>query len=91
MTDLSLRGVAALLIAPALLSSYADAQDWPMWGRNATRNMVAQVKGLPADIVPGDFADDSEDIDITTSKNVKWIAKLCFWWNCRYQSHRDGL
>jgi len=76
MTDLTLRGVAALLLAPAFLCTQAAAQDWPMWGRNATRNMVAQVQGLPLDIVPGEFEDDSEDIDITTSKNVKWIAKL---------------
>ena len=75
MTDLNLRCPAALL-AGALLCSHAAAQDWPMWGRNATRNMVADVKGLPLEIVPGQFAADSEDIDIKTSTNVKWIAKL---------------
>ena len=47
-----------------------------MWGRDATRNMVAQVKGLPLEIVPGQYTGDSEDIDIKTSTNVKWIAKL---------------
>ncbi|MEC8651845.1 MAG: PQQ-binding-like beta-propeller repeat protein [Planctomycetota bacterium] len=75
MTDLNLRCPAALL-AGALLCSHAAAQDWPMWGRDATRNMVAGVKGLPLEIVPGQFAADSEDIDIKTSTNVKWIAKL---------------
>ena len=75
MTDLNLRCPAALL-AGALLCSHAAAQDWPMWGRDATRNMVADVKGLPLEIVPGQFAADSEDIDIKTSTNVKWIAKL---------------
>ena len=75
MTNLTMRGPAAL-IAGALLCSHAEAQDWPMWGRNATRNMVAEVKGLPLEIVPGQYAGDSEDIDIKTSTNVKRIAKL---------------
>ncbi len=75
MTDTLLRGVATP-IALALLCSHASAQDWPMWGRDATRNMVAEVKGLPLEIVPGQFAGDSETIDLETSTNVKWIAKL---------------
>ena len=75
MTERNMRGPATLL-ACAILSPHAAAQDWPMWGRNATRNMVAEVKGLPLEIVPGQFAGDSEDIDIKTSTNVKWIAKL---------------
>ena len=47
-----------------------------MWGRDFTRNMVAEVTGLPKEIVPGRFAGDSDDIDMATTKNVKWIAKL---------------
>ena len=75
MTEWNIRYMAAP-IALAALCLQATAQDWPMWGRDATRNMVAQVKGLPLEIVPGQYAGDSEDIDIKTSTNVKWIAKL---------------
>ena len=75
MTDTCTR-ISATLIACAIFCSHAAAQDWPMWGRDATRNMVADVKGLPLEIVPGQYAGDSEDIDVKTSTNVRWIAKL---------------
>jgi outer membrane protein assembly factor BamB len=38
--------------------------DWPMWGGTPDRNMVSNMKGLPA------------SWDITTKKNVKWVASL---------------
>lgn len=58
------------LVAPVL------ASDWPMWGRDQTRNMVSDTKGLPSDFYPGDFIGASDEIDISTAKNIKWIAKL---------------
>lgn len=71
---------SALCILGALCGSFPaigqGPADWPQWGRNATRNMVAPVTGLPADIEPGEFKGDSDDIDPETTKNVKWIAKL---------------
>lgn len=74
MTDL--RSAILTATCAATLGSTAPSQDWPMWGRDSTRNMTAEVTGLPVEIVPGSYLGDSEDIDITTSKNVKWIAKL---------------
>jgi outer membrane protein assembly factor BamB len=38
--------------------------DWPMWGGTADRNMVSNMKGMPA------------TWDIKTKKNVKWVATL---------------
>lgn len=76
MTETNMNRCFALLIAAAFAAPHVCAQDWPMWGRDASRNMVAGVKGLPLEIVPGTFEGDSENIDIKTSTNVKWIAKL---------------
>ena len=61
-----------------LLASIPAAQggDWPQWGRDYTRNMVADVTGLPGKFVTGRFIGDTEDIDLTTTEHVKWIAKL---------------
>ncbi len=69
-------GLAALA-ASVLTLLPASAQDWPQWGGNDPgRNMFSPAKGLPSKFVPGKFKKNSEEIDITTTKNVKWIAKL---------------
>jgi outer membrane protein assembly factor BamB len=47
-----------------------------MWGGGPTRNMVAEAKGLPDDIVSGKFIPKTETIDPKSTKNVRWIAKL---------------
>jgi len=55
----------------------AVAADWPMWGRTPQRNMVAaEGQSLPADFTPGEIDFDSEQVDMTTTEKVKWIAKL---------------
>jgi RNA polymerase sigma factor (sigma-70 family) len=38
--------------------------DWPMWGRDASRNMVSQEKNPPA------------VWDVISGRNIKWTAKL---------------
>jgi outer membrane protein assembly factor BamB len=58
---------AAIALAPAatrLAASDPGTGDWPMWGGTPDRNMVSNMKGLPA------------DWDIKTKKNVKWVADL---------------
>ena len=47
-----------------LIASEPGTGNWPMWGGTPDRNMVSDMKGLPA------------DWDIKTKKNVKWVAKL---------------
>ena len=51
------------------------AADWPTWGGNGTRNMVSLEKGVPHEFDPGRM-DEDEKVDMKTTKNVKWIAKL---------------
>ncbi|MEM7307792.1 MAG: PQQ-binding-like beta-propeller repeat protein [Planctomycetota bacterium] len=67
---------AALSPSVAALSPSVAAQDWPMWGRDASRNMTTEVSGLPGNFVAGDFIGATDEIDPTTTQNVKWIAKL---------------
>ena len=52
--------------ASPLTASASDpgTGDWPMWGGTPDRNMVSNMKGLPA------------DWDVKTKKNVKWVAEL---------------
>lgn len=71
------RILAAALTAGALLTGALPSQDWPQWGRDRTRNMVApDVKGIPESFVPGQFEGVTDRIDLTTTENVRWVAKL---------------
>lgn len=59
------------------LAASADPGDWPMWGRDHTRNMVApEATGLPSDFAAGEFVGLTDEIDMATTRNIKWIAKL---------------
>ena len=65
---------AVATLVPALS---AGAGDWPMWGRDSSRNMsTPHEKNLPVDFFPGEFVGASDRIDRSTTRNIKWIAKL---------------
>lgn len=69
------RTLTAILTA-AVLSTAAlplVAEDWPTWGRDGSRNMVSNEKGLPVEI---EIKEGDDDIDIKASKGVLWSAKL---------------
>lgn len=70
--SLHLAAVLSLLAVPSLLW----AADWPFWGRTPSRNMVSEEVGLPDSFDPGEFKGDSEEVDMGTTKNIKWVAKL---------------
>src|SRR3989441_10946070 len=60
-----------------LLISPAQSADWPSWGgTDPGRNMYSPAKGLPDRFDPGKPKSGTEDIDVKTTKNVKWVAKL---------------
>ena len=52
------------------------AADWPQWGNTPDRNMYSPAKGLPAQFDPGKPKSGSEEIDLATTKNVRWVAKV---------------
>ena len=60
-----------------LAGTLAQAVEWPQWGGNDPgRNMYSPAKGFPEKFEPGKFKQNSEEIDLSTTKNVKWVAKL---------------
>jgi len=64
----------AALIASGLVT---QAEDWPQWGGNDPgRNMYSAAKGLPDKFETGKFKRGTEEVDMATTKNVKWAAKL---------------
>ncbi len=64
------------LLYAAVFLSDALAKDWPQWGGQDGRNMVSEEKGLPESFVPGEKNPKGGGIDLATTKNVKWAAKL---------------
>ena len=64
----------------ALLSACTaalHAEDWTQWGgSDPGRNMYSPAKGFPEKFEPGKFKPNSEEIDMATTKNVLWVAKL---------------
>lgn len=67
--------LVTLALLTAGLVSHAD--DWPQWGGNDPgRNMYSPAKGLPDRFDPGKVKAGTEDIELATTKNVKWVAKL---------------
>ena len=58
------------------LAAPVSAHDWPQWGGTAARNMASAERGIPASFVPGKKDSDGSGIDLRTTQNVKWTAKL---------------
>ena len=61
---------------PATAEPASPGEDWPTWGRDSSRNMVGNAKNLPVEVNPGEMDDETEEIDLKTAKNMRWIAKL---------------
>ncbi|MDB6153907.1 MAG: Pyrrolo-quinoline quinone repeat-containing protein [Chthoniobacteraceae bacterium] len=74
----STHSVRAICAGAILGLSYAAlAEDWPSWGgSDPGRNMYSPAKGIPTEFNPGKFKPNSEEVDLSTTKNVKWVAKL---------------
>jgi outer membrane protein assembly factor BamB len=69
--------ISALVIgAMAVTAAVVRATDWPMWGHGPSRNMVSDEKGLPDSFDAGKYKPGTEEIDMATTKNVRWVAKL---------------
>src|SRR5688572_21590808 len=73
-SDRMKNAVIAGLVSLSLFN--AQAKDWPQWGGDAHRNMFSDEKGLPDKFEPGKLKKGTEEVDMATTKNVKWVAKL---------------
>lgn len=70
----ALRWAAACSLA---LAAATTAEDWPQWGGNDPgRNFFSTATGLPDSFNPGKVKSGTEEIDLATTKNVKWTVKL---------------
>jgi len=61
--------------APIAAAGGGD-REWPTWGRDGSRNMVGNAANLPVEVNPGEMDDETEEIDLTGAKNIRWVAKL---------------
>ena len=65
------------MVTASLLLPTAFAEDWPRWGGNDPgRNMYSPATGLPDHFNVGKYKANSEEVDMSTTKNVKWAAQL---------------
>lgn len=70
--------VSLAIFAAAAIQAFCafGADDWPMWGRTNHRNMYSPERGLPAQFDPGKFKPGSDEVDLSTAVNLRWVAKL---------------
>jgi outer membrane protein assembly factor BamB len=52
------------------------ADDWPQWGGTQSKNMVSNEKNLPVKFEAGKRIKGTEDIDMSTTLNCKFVLKL---------------
>jgi len=70
-------GLLSGLLGLGLILPVSYAEDWPSWGGNDPgRNMYSPARGLPSQFDPGKAKPGSEEIDLKSTRNVKWVAKL---------------
>ena len=67
--------ILTFLLNAILVTAIVHGEDWPVWGKDGTRNMVSNETGLTLEFDPGKMLED-EVVDMKTTKNVKWVAKL---------------
>jgi len=60
----------------ACCAAPAGGGDWPQWGGSDARNMVSAEKDLPESFEPGRKSPSGGGIDLATTRNVRWAAKL---------------
>ena len=71
-----MRNTLITILTLAAISAAAIAADWPEWGRDASRNMIApDAKNLPRTWEAGERDDDGKT-DMATTKNIKYVVKL---------------
>jgi len=67
--------ILTFLLNAILVTAIVHGEDWPVWGKDGTRNMVSTETGLTLEFDPGKMLED-EAVDMKTTQNVKWVAKL---------------
>ncbi|WP_395142341.1 PQQ-binding-like beta-propeller repeat protein, partial [Armatimonas sp.] len=68
--------LATTLLALSAGALITRAADWPYWGGGPSRNMVSSETNIATSWDAGRYKGSTEEIDLATTKNVKWVAKL---------------
>ncbi len=68
------KAVAATKPSDAKVGS--GSGDWPQWGGKNERDFVSNEKNMPVKMNPGKKKKGSEEIDMSTTENCLWVAKL---------------
>jgi len=70
---LSILGLGVLLAAA---TSAVSGKDWPEWGGQPSRNMAAESDQPLPHWADCGVDNDAGEVDLRSTKNVKWVAKL---------------
>ena len=73
------RGRMSIVCAGVLVAAGASAvsgKDWPQWCGQPSRNMAAQSDQQLPDWADCALGSDADKVDLQSTKNVKWVAKL---------------
>lgn len=73
---MSLKRFALLLTSLTFTVGHLCAQDWTEWGGSNDRNMVSPMKNIPTSFDHGKYISGTENVDMKTTKNLRWAAKL---------------
>jgi len=73
---LTCRTCLRVLCVLCVASAVAAGADWPQWGGTGGRNMVSPERNLPDSFEPGRKSSKGSGIDLKTTKNVKWVARM---------------
>jgi hypothetical protein len=71
-----LRWIGFLVGVISAAATAPRAADWPQWGGGDARVMSSSERGIPAMFIPGKKGSDGAGIDLRTTQNVKWVARL---------------
>jgi len=63
------------VIWPLLLLT-AQAADWPQWGGDPERNMVAHEKKVPKRFDVGELLPGTQEVDPDSTQGVRWVVRL---------------
>jgi len=67
---------AFVWVLAVITASSSRGADWPQWCGHADGNMVCGETGLPDTFEPGRKAPNGSGIDLASTENVKWVARL---------------
>jgi len=71
-----MRAYGAIVLVMGLIVGVSGAADWPEWGGRPAKNMASDAKGVPASFGPGRTKGSTRQIDMSTTRNVKWVLVL---------------